>query len=85
MLAFGSLLLFLSFGRGAALALIGAMAALVPYLVCNLDLGPAQSKVFLGDAGSMLLGYLIVWGLIVASQAPGGWRRSPPSGWWPFP
>ena len=56
----------------ALLVLVGTMAALVPYLVCNLDRGPARSKVFLGDAGSLLLGYLIVWGLIVASQAPGG-------------
>ena len=72
LLALGSLLLFLPPGSGLALGLVGAMAALVPFLVCNLDLGPARSKVFLGDAGSMLLGYLIVWGLIVASQAPGG-------------
>ena len=72
LLAFGSLLLFLPPGSGLALALVATMAALVPYLVCNLDLGPARSKVFLGDAGSLLLGYLLVWGLIVASQAPGG-------------
>ena len=72
LIALGSLLLFLPAGSALFLVLVGAMAALVPYLVCNLDLGPGRCKVFLGDAGSMLLGYLIVWGLIEASQAPDG-------------
>lgn len=45
------------------------MAATVPFLVCNLELFFCKGrKVFLGDAGSMLLGYMVVWGLITASQ-----------------
>lgn len=48
------------------------IAALIPYLVSNLELfGLRGCKVFLGDAGSMLLGYILVWASIDASQ-PGG-------------
>lgn len=43
--------------------------ALLPYLACNLGLrGFRNKKIFLGDAGSMLLGYVVVWALIDASQ-----------------
>jgi UDP-GlcNAc:undecaprenyl-phosphate GlcNAc-1-phosphate transferase len=46
--------------------------ALLPYLACNLGIGRLRGKkIFLGDAGSMLLGYIIVWALIVATQQPG--------------
>jgi UDP-GlcNAc:undecaprenyl-phosphate GlcNAc-1-phosphate transferase len=41
--------------------------ALVPFLAANLGL--VGRKVFLGDAGSMLLGYLLAWALIEFSQA----------------
>jgi UDP-GlcNAc:undecaprenyl-phosphate GlcNAc-1-phosphate transferase len=47
------------------------IAAIVPYLICNLQLfGCTGRKVFLGDAGSLLLGYLVVWMLITAAQSP---------------
>lgn len=42
------------------------MAALVPYLAANLGL--MGRKVFLGDAGSMMIGYLLAWTLIQLSQ-----------------
>jgi len=43
--------------------------ALLPYLACNLGLhGFKHRKIFLGDAGSMLLGYVVAWALIDASQ-----------------
>jgi UDP-GlcNAc:undecaprenyl-phosphate GlcNAc-1-phosphate transferase len=41
--------------------------ALLPYLATNLGL--AGRKVFLGDAGSMVLGYLFAWTLIDFSQS----------------
>lgn len=49
----------------AALMLLMA-SALLPYLASNLGL--AGRKVFLGDAGSMVLGYLFAWTLIDFSQ-----------------
>ena len=48
------------------MALLGA--SLLPFLACNL--GVVGRKIFLGDAGSMVLGYLIAWSLIRISQVP---------------
>jgi len=70
-IAMGGLLVYLPPGPLPGV-LLATLAALVPYLLCNLGPCPRRWKVFLGDAGSMLLGYLIVWGLIEASRAPGG-------------
>jgi UDP-GlcNAc:undecaprenyl-phosphate GlcNAc-1-phosphate transferase len=52
-------------GPTALMLLTGT--ALLPYLVTNLGL--AGRKVFLGDAGSMVLGYLFAWALIDFSQS----------------
>jgi UDP-GlcNAc:undecaprenyl-phosphate/decaprenyl-phosphate GlcNAc-1-phosphate transferase len=43
-------------------------AALLPDLAANLEL--VGHKIFLGDAGSMLLGYFLAWTLIHQSQQP---------------
>lgn len=40
--------------------------ALLPYLAVNLGL--TRRKIFMGDAGSMVVGYLIAWTLIKLSQ-----------------
>lgn len=48
-------------------ALIFAVA-IVPYLFANLKLFGFKRKIFMGDAGSMLLGFVIVWLLILGSQ-----------------
>ncbi|MEI7035765.1 undecaprenyl/decaprenyl-phosphate alpha-N-acetylglucosaminyl 1-phosphate transferase [Fulvimonas yonginensis] len=42
--------------------------ALVPYLAANLGL--VGRKIFLGDAGSMVIGYILAWTLIHLSQDP---------------
>lgn len=42
-------------------------AALLPYLAANL--GVVGRKVFLGDAGSMVIGYLLAWTLINLSES----------------
>lgn len=44
-------------------------AAALPYLAANL--GFLGRKIFLGDAGSMVIGYLLAWTLIRLSQTPG--------------
>lgn len=51
-----------------ALVLLLAVA-LYPYLIANLGLLGRKSKVFLGDAGSVVLGYIIAWALIYLSQS----------------
>ena len=42
--------------------------ALIPYLCANLSLFSVRQKIFLGDAGSMLLGFVIGFMLIFGSQ-----------------
>jgi UDP-GlcNAc:undecaprenyl-phosphate GlcNAc-1-phosphate transferase len=66
------LLLAPSIGPLQVLMLI-TIAALIPYLIDNLQLfGRRGHRVFLGDSGSMLLGYLVVWGLVDTAATPGG-------------
>jgi len=43
-------------------------AAVLPYMAVNL--GSARHKIFMGDAGSIFIGYLLAWTLIRLSQAP---------------
>ena len=45
-------------------------AVLLPYLANNLLLPPYKHKIFLGDAGAMLIGFSVVWLLIYGSQSP---------------
>lgn len=44
------------------------IAALIPYLANNLKLPPFKQKVFMGDAGSMLIGFTIIWLLMEGTQ-----------------
>ncbi|NBC46428.1 MAG: undecaprenyl-phosphate alpha-N-acetylglucosaminyl 1-phosphate transferase [Gammaproteobacteria bacterium] len=54
---------------GSPFLLPVACAALLPYLACNLGIGRLrQKKIFLGDSGSLLLGYIVAWALISATQ-----------------
>ena len=54
--------------RGVVMLLALLAAATIPYLAVNL--GFAGRKVFLGDAGSTVVGYLLAWVLIRLSQLP---------------
>lgn len=47
---------------------VGFVAALIPFLLCNLEIWPFKRKAFLGDAGSIVIGFAIVWLLIDGSQ-----------------
>jgi UDP-GlcNAc:undecaprenyl-phosphate GlcNAc-1-phosphate transferase len=72
-------------GAGGALHLLLPLAvvAILPYLACNLELpGCRGRRVFLGDAGSMLLGYLVAWALIDASQGQGQGAIAPVTALW---
>lgn len=53
-----------------SLVLMSLLAiAAIPYLAANL--GFMGRKIFMGDAGSMVVGYLLAWTLIRLSQQPG--------------
>ena len=55
-------------------------AALIPYLIFNIW-GGARFKVFMGDAGSLFIGFVIVWTLIHQSQI-GTTKITPSSALW---
>ncbi|TMN92355.1 undecaprenyl-phosphate alpha-N-acetylglucosaminyl 1-phosphate transferase [Pseudoalteromonas phenolica] len=44
------------------------IAAIVPYLFMNLGVLGRERKVFMGDAGSMLIGFSVIWMLVSISQ-----------------
>ena len=51
-------------------------AALVPYLLTNLSI-ISDRKIFLGDAGSMFIGFILAWVLIELSQgSPAGVNKA---------
>lgn len=63
---------FLSNRNGSTIQLASVAviaAAVIPYLAANLGLFGRGGKVFLGDAGSIMLGYLLAWSLIGMSQS----------------
>lgn len=53
--------------KGALPSLALLFVALLPFLFVNLG-GISGRKVFMGDAGSMLIGYVMAWSLIYLSQ-----------------
>lgn len=78
MAAIGSVLLMGDFSGGhpgALLLLEVLFAALIPYVCVNLG-WPDGRKVFMGDAGSTLIGFVLAWGLIYLSH--GSVRRLAP-------
>ncbi len=70
MVSIAAITLFVGLGAfHEAIVLLALLAtASLPYLVTNLGL--AGRKIFLGDAGSTLIGYLLAWVLIRMSQMP---------------
>lgn len=65
-----SILFFLSGDLSEALFCLLCVAVLTPYLIYNLQLFDfASKKVFMGDAGSMFIGFTVVWLLAIGSQA----------------
>jgi UDP-N-acetylglucosamine 2-epimerase/undecaprenyl-phosphate alpha-N-acetylglucosaminyl 1-phosphatetransferase len=70
MVGIGAIFLFDNGGvlsKGALPLMLLLFVALVPYLFVNLG-GMNERKIFMGDAGSMLIGYLTAWSLIYLSQ-----------------
>jgi UDP-GlcNAc:undecaprenyl-phosphate GlcNAc-1-phosphate transferase len=59
------------------------VVALIPYILMNLGIPLGQRyKVFMGDAGSTVIGFTIVWLLIEGSQAPTQASFSPVTALW---
>lgn len=55
---------------------------MTPYIVMNLGLVGRERKVFMGDAGSMMIGFTVIWLLIGASQTSGNPMIRPVTALW---
>ncbi|WP_296699419.1 undecaprenyl-phosphate alpha-N-acetylglucosaminyl 1-phosphate transferase [Thiocapsa sp. UBA6158] len=72
LIALGGVLAMPGVAETSRLSIALICIALLPFLVHNLRLlGVTRHRVFLGDAGSMLMGYLVVWTMIEVTQGPG--------------
>lgn len=58
------------------------IAALVPYVALNLGYFERKRKVFMGDAGSMMIGFSVVWLLLAASQGEPNTLMQPVTALW---
>lgn len=68
---FGALALLFYLGERADVAFwcLAIVVAMVPYLLSNLGLmGGPRARVFMGDAGSTVIGFTVIWLLIIATQ-----------------
>ena len=54
-----------------------AITALLPYLLNNLLVFPFKQKIFMGDAGSMFVGFSICWLLLQGSQTESSLHTTP--------
>lgn len=68
--SFGALgaLLYLSGHTALAFWCFAMLAAIVPYILLNLGILGRRYKVFMGDAGSTLIGFTAIWVLLQSSQ-----------------
>ncbi|KPV96909.1 UDP-N-acetylglucosamine--undecaprenyl-phosphate N-acetylglucosaminephosphotransferase [Pseudoalteromonas sp. P1-8] len=58
------------------------VVCMFPYILMNLGLIGRERKVFMGDAGSMLIGFTVIWLLIGASQNEGSPMIRPVTALW---
>jgi len=64
-----AILFSLSGDMASCLFSLMCVAVLAPYLLYNLQLFPfSRKKIFMGDAGSMFIGFTVVWLLAIGSQ-----------------
>ena len=44
------------------------VTALVPYVMMNMGVFGHKRKIFMGDAGSMMIGFIVIWFLLTMTQ-----------------
>lgn len=77
----GYLLFNSEFSGLSALCLV-IIVALLPYILMNLGFLGRERKVFMGDAGSMLIGFTVIWMLLQSSQHSGHYVIRPVTALW---
>lgn len=84
MVTFASIgiLLLLSGEQSLSYLCLLLVVCMVPYIIMNLGLTGRERKVFMGDAGSMMIGFTVIWLLIGASQTEGNPMIRPVTALW---
>lgn len=70
--SFAAMGLILWFDGQTSLAIwcFAMIAAILPYILLNLGILGRRYKVFMGDAGSTLIGFTVIWILLETTQGP---------------
>ncbi|NOH20162.1 UDP-N-acetylglucosamine--undecaprenyl-phosphate N-acetylglucosaminephosphotransferase [Vibrio cyclitrophicus] len=68
--------------HGLAYLCVVFIVAIIPYILMNLGILGRERKVFMGDAGSMMIGFTVIWLLLGASQDPSGSLMRPITALW---
>lgn len=81
---FGSVGILLSLSGEQSLSYLCLLlvVCMIPYILMNLGLVGHKRKVFMGDAGSMMIGFTVIWLLIGASQSEGNPMIRPVTALW---
>ncbi|MDR9827839.1 UDP-N-acetylglucosamine--undecaprenyl-phosphate N-acetylglucosaminephosphotransferase [Vibrio sp. FNV 38] len=67
---FGSLAIIMAMADAPKLSFLCVviLVAILPYIAMNLGLLGRRRRVFMGDAGSMLIGFTVIWVLLISTQ-----------------
>ncbi|PIB18026.1 UDP-N-acetylglucosamine--undecaprenyl-phosphate N-acetylglucosaminephosphotransferase [Vibrio rotiferianus] len=68
--------------KGLSFLCLLIVTAMLPYTIMNLGLLGKRWKIFMGDAGSMLIGFTVIWLLLSASQTPSTTSIRPVTALW---
>ncbi|MFA0308125.1 UDP-N-acetylglucosamine--undecaprenyl-phosphate N-acetylglucosaminephosphotransferase [Vibrio splendidus] len=68
--------------HGLAYLCIVFITAIIPYILMNLGILGRKRKVFMGDAGSMMIGFTVIWLLLGASQEESSFLMRPVTALW---
>ncbi len=77
-----AILLTVSSRHGLAYLCLVFIVAILPYILMNLGLLGRRRKIFMGDAGSMMIGFTVIWLLLGASQKPAEALMRPVTALW---
>ena len=65
-----------------AMLCVVIVVAMLPYVLMNLGLFGRRHRIFMGDAGSMMIGFTVIWLLLSTSQVEGEFLMRPVTALW---
>lgn len=68
--------------HGLAYLCLVIIVAMMPYILMNLGMLGRERKIFMGDAGSMMIGFTVIWLLLGSSQVEGHALMRPITALW---